>query len=119
VLLEVETQIEDWFPQRTGGAQQKCDEQPAQAAIAIEERMNRLELHVDQPGLDKQREARAFVVQKQFERAHAIEDHLGRRRHEGRIPGASAADPILTAPEFTRLFFAAPALRQQYFVNLP
>jgi hypothetical protein len=42
VLLEAEAQIEDWLPQRASGAQQECDEQPAKAAAAVEEGVNRL-----------------------------------------------------------------------------
>ena len=48
VLLEIEAQVEDWFAQHACGAQQKCDERPPQAAVAVEERVNRLELDVNQ-----------------------------------------------------------------------
>src|SRR5438270_3365621 len=44
VLLEVEAQVKDGFPQRTGSAQEKSDQQPPKTAIPIEEWVDGLEL---------------------------------------------------------------------------
>lgn len=43
--LEAEAQIQDRFPKRAGRAQKECDEQ---AAVAVQERVNRLELDASQ-----------------------------------------------------------------------
>jgi hypothetical protein len=53
VLLEVEAEIKHRFAQRAFRAEQKGDEQPAQASIAVEKRMNGFKLDVRHDNLLK------------------------------------------------------------------
>src|ERR1022692_781298 len=118
MLFEVEAQIEDRFPQDAGRTQHECDEQPAKAAVAIEERVNCLELDVDQTGFDEQREIRPLLVQEQLEGVHAIEDEIRRWRNEGCGPRTGAADPVLALPELAGLVVVSPSIRLKDPMNL-
>src|SRR5579872_2216946 len=93
VLLEEQAEIENRLTKHAGGAQQEGDQQPAEATVAVEERMDRLKLDVCEARLDQQRDVRMVFVQEQFESAHAIEHHLRWRRNKCGIPWTSATDP--------------------------
>ena len=57
-------------------------------------------------------------MEEQLQRVHAGRDMPGRRRHEGGVAGARAADPVLAGAELAGVFAAAAALRQQFGVYL-
>jgi hypothetical protein len=102
VRFEVEAQIQHRLRQHPLGTKQQGDEEAAQTAVAVEERVDSLELHVGQRRLHQRRRARRLIVQEPLQVPHA-EEHLTRRRgHEDRIPGPRAADPVLTAGTETR-----------------
>ena len=67
VSLEVKAQIEKWLTQSAFGAEKQCNQQPAQPAIAIEKGMDHFELHVNESGLDENRQLMLFVVKEMFE----------------------------------------------------
>src|SRR4051794_12685463 len=55
MLLEVQAQVEQRLLEDLLRTQQQRDEQAADAAVAVKERMDRLELHVSERRLDQQR----------------------------------------------------------------
>lgn len=79
--------------------------------------MDCFKLHMCQRGLEKHRHRLRFIVQKKFQRAHALNDLYRRRGNKGRVPRARAADPVLTAPEFSRCPAAVPSFGQQDAVH--
>ena len=83
MLFEVQAQVQQWLRQHIVGAEEQGDQQPADAPVAIQERMDCLELHVRQRGLDQQRRLHRVVVQEFFELAHAFHDPIRWRRDEG------------------------------------
>ncbi len=110
--------MEDRLPKHARGAQQERDQQPTQAAVAVEERVDRLELDVDETGFDEQREVRPLLMQEQLKGAHAIENELRRRRNKSGGAGARAANPVLTRAELAWLFVAPAALGKKHLVDL-
>lgn len=57
--------------------------------------MNRFELHVDQSGLDENRQFVFFVMNKMLEEIQTLHHSLWGRRHECSIAVSAAANPIL------------------------
>jgi hypothetical protein len=72
MLLEKETEIQERFTKYAGVAQQQRDEKPSDTSVAIEERMDRLKLHVRQPRTHKYRKTVVLGVHEAFERGHAV-----------------------------------------------
>src|SRR5271157_1184605 len=85
VLLEVEAQIQERLSENTGVTEQKCDQETPYATIAVEEGMDRLELHVREACADEDRQARGVVMKEPLERRHRVLHEMGRRRHEVRV----------------------------------
>lgn len=85
VLFKERGQVEDWLEQHLLLAEQESDEQSPDAAIAVEERMNGLELCMHQPDLDQQRQSR--VGMNELLQFCQILGNLVRRwRNEGGLP---------------------------------
>ena len=82
MLFEIKTQIMERLSEQSTPMQEKRDEQTSEPAIAVEERMDRLELHMGQGSLDQQRQARGVFVEKRFQIGHARLDLAGRWWHE-------------------------------------
>src|SRR5690606_27196199 len=108
VLLEVEAEVEQRIAQHAVVAEQKRDQEPADAAVAVEERMDRLELHVGEAGPDEVRQAVAPIVEEALERSHRVRDRGVRRRHEHGITRPGAADPVLGTPKLAGVLAAPP-----------
>jgi hypothetical protein len=115
VFFQVEAQVEQWLRQHAIVTEQKGDEKAADAAVAVEEGVDRLELDVSERGADERRHG--LVVEKLLQCAEAVEDVVGRRRDEEGVAGARAADPVLRRAEFTGLFFAAATFGEELGVN--
>lgn len=105
--------------------QQQRDQQAAEAAVAVEEGVDRLELHVGERGPDQRggrlggpRTGAGPAVQKGLEGRHAGLDFVGRRRHEVGAARSRATDPVLRAPELARQLLAAPRAGHQLGVHL-
>ena len=79
--------------------------------------MDGFELDMHQRGLHQQRKVGSVGVDEGFERAKAVHDPMWWRRHEQRVTGSCAADPVLRAAEFTGILVLAAALCQQDFVD--
>lgn len=85
--LEVEAQVQDRLRQRPLGTQEQRDEESSEATIAVEKRVNGLELHVGEPGLDQRWRPLGLVVQELLERAHALDHTVGGRGTKRALPG--------------------------------
>src|SRR5690606_21933187 len=107
VRLQIEAEVQEWPPQGSMDAKVQRHQQAPDAAITVEERMDRLELHVKQPGLDEGRKPRLIFMHEGFECGEAGIEFRYRRRDEQRVRWASAADPVLRAPELAAALRAA------------
>src|ERR1700720_3250054 len=116
--LEEQAQIQKWLLQHSACAQQKCDEQPPETAVAVEERVNGLELHMHEACFDKNGDLRRFGMYELFQIRHQVENLIGRRWNIDRIAGPCSADPVLRTPEFARLLVRATTPGKQNVVNL-
>jgi len=65
-MLEVEAEIQQRLPEDLRVAEEQCDHQAAHSAIAIQERVDRLELDMREVGLHQRRQAVVFGVQEAF-----------------------------------------------------
>src|SRR5262249_21361886 len=117
-LLEVERQVEDRLRERLLDAQEERDEQAAEAAVAVEEWVDRLELDMRERGLDERWRAARAIVEEQLERSHARRPVARGRRDESRRARSLAADPVLARPEFAGRLRAAAPLREEHPVDL-
>ncbi len=77
------------------------DQHAADAAVAIEEWMDRLELHVCEPGLDQRRE-RVVRVQPLLEGGQSGRDLIMWQWHETSVARPRTADPVLAPPAAMR-----------------
>src|SRR6185437_12477622 len=74
VLLEVQAQVEQWLAQQSVVGELQRDEQAADASVAIEKRVNRLELHVRERRLGKRWRYLWAIVQEALEIFQAVGD---------------------------------------------
>src|SRR3990172_11348957 len=101
--VEVAAQVQPRMRKQTPMPQQQGDQQPSNAAVPIKERVDGLELVVDQPDTNQAWQLRRCmkVLLKLIE---ALVHVVDRRGNIGgvfqRAPGRT--DPILTAPGLTR-----------------
>ena len=86
---------------------QQRDQRPADAAVAIKERMDGLELPVGERNSHHRGEI-AARVQPRFQFPRCAGDVLGRWVHETGIAGPTVADPVLRPPDFTRQLVYTP-----------
>lgn len=94
-------------------------QQAADAAVAVEKRVDRLELDVRQRCFDERRLRRVLIVDETLEFGHAFFDEGWWRRNEMGRSRPRASDPVLRAPEFARKPFAASAARKKLGVHFP
>ena len=102
VLLEEQAQIEQRLLQHASLDQHQHDQQPAQATIAVQKRVDGLELHVGQGGPHQHRQGVRTIwsaMDEVLQLAHARTYQPLRRWHEAGVARPGAADPLLTAPE--------------------
>src|SRR5947207_3028551 len=113
VGLEIKAEIEERAAQHALLAEEQRDKQPPEPAVAVEERVDGLELYMSEPRLHEDGNLRRSRVQEPLEIAHASPDLARRRRHEGSIARPRAADPVLAAAKLAGLApFASPAGEQ-------
>ncbi len=98
--------------------QKQTDEQPPDATIAIEKRVDRLELSVRQPRLEDGRRRPELVVKEPLEVVESHRHLVGWRRHEASIRQASPTDPVLRTPKLARRSGAAAAVLEQDAMHL-
>jgi hypothetical protein len=116
VLLEIGGEVEQWLGQRATEDQHQGDEQPTDAPVAVEERVDHLELVVRERQLHQQRQV--VLVQEPFEVRQRHAHLLRGRGHEHRIGQRVAADPHRTGPQLAWPAVLAPYAAQQELVHL-
>jgi hypothetical protein len=84
----VACQVEERLAQQVVVGQLKCDQQAADAAVAVEELVDRFELHVRERRLDQRRRWLGLIVQEPFKVLEALVQFRGWRRHEHCVAGA-------------------------------
>lgn len=119
VLLEVMAEVEERQPQDATLAEKESDEQAPDAAIAVEEWVDRLELRVGKSAEDEHGHGRGAVEEK-LELPHGVV-HVrdGRRNERGLGERASArTDPVLRSSEFARFEMTAAHAAHEPLVDL-
>src|ERR1700747_1062504 len=79
--------------------------------------MNRLELHVNQSGLDQDGQLVFLLVEKTFKTVETLHQSFWRRRNKRSIAGTSPSDPVLRPPEFAGGSVGPTSATQQDAVN--
>jgi hypothetical protein len=85
----------------------ECDKEAADAAVAIEEWMDGLELDVCYRGPSDGGKPVVVSMKEALEVGHRLRNVSVGRRHEHRVPGPAPSDPVLRASKLSRLLLAA------------
>src|SRR5688572_3252887 len=99
--------------------QHECDQQPTDAAVAVQKRMNRFELHVSQRGFDQCWIWRMFVMDEPLKIGHAVLESMRWRRDESGVARPCPTNPVLSAAKLARRLFAAATLGKQDRMHFP
>ena len=120
VPLEEPGQVEDRLVQHLSFAEQESDEQSSDAAIAVQKRVYRLELGVNQPDFDQQWQFRVGV-EKVFQFGQLLWNFMMWWRNEGRLVQCAAgrADPVLAGSQLARCKTRTAYALQEFRVNFP
>ena len=118
--LEVGRQVQERLGQPVPDDEEEHDQQPSEPAVAVEERVDRLELVVQQRGLDERWQSRV-LVDEALEIAQQLGRSVRRRRHErgGLDRGAGRPDPVLGGAELARLAIPPADTGEDHGVHLP
>jgi hypothetical protein len=118
--LQVQRQVQQRSRQRAVFAQHQRDQQPADAAVAVQGGMDGFELCVGECAAHQQRHAVARIVQETFELAERVHQLVRRRRDEARVlqRAAGTAYPVLRGAELAGRLVAAAHALHQFAVNL-
>ncbi|MCY1525464.1 hypothetical protein D9M68_604430 [compost metagenome] len=119
VRFQVKTEVQQWFLENLLFNQEQGNQQPAEATIAIQKRVDRFELHVQKSGLDKRWDLAGVVLEEALEIAEARLHFADRGRHIMGIPRPGPAEPVLRASEFSGILGFASALLQQARMHVP
>lgn len=93
------------------------DQQSPDTSIAVQERMDGLELDVSQA--DAHQRGQLIAAMNPFlQRRQCIGQSIRGRRHEAGVAGSAAADPVLAATNFAGLFLTAASALHQSLVGL-
>jgi hypothetical protein len=118
IPFEIEAEVEERVAEDPRLAEQQRDEETADAAVAVEKRMDRLELHVRQGRAQEHRHAVALRVKELLELRHALGNRRVWRRHESGVSRSRATNPVLGAAEFARILPASAAAGEEDSVDL-
>src|SRR6266498_5290977 len=118
VLLEEPAQVQERQREHLPLTEQERHEQPSDAPVAVEERVDRLELRVGEPGVHERRER--LIVQELLEVAENVHELPRWRRHERRVSDrrGAGADPVLRPPELARIAMLATHALHELGVDL-
>jgi hypothetical protein len=114
--LEVPAQVEQRLLEHAALAEQKREQEPPHPSVAVEKRVNGLELHMHQSEFDQQRQP--VVIEVLLEAVQALQHGIGGRRDEKCIPRTGSSNPVLAAAKFAGSSFATPASSQEYAMDL-
>ena len=98
--------------------EQRRDQQSADAAVAVQEGVERLELHVHQRHAHEGRQRRRRVVDVALQIGQQPGQVVRRRGHKHRAARPCAAHPVLRTPQFPRLLAGAPGAVEQQAVRV-
>src|SRR5262249_46853900 len=120
VALEIVREVEHRLVQHAALAQQEGDQQAPDAAVAVEERVNGLELRVRKADLDQQWQI-TLRVGKCLEIGERLRDDIrGGRNEGGFVQSATArADPVLSAAQLTGRQSRAADAVEKLLVDFP
>src|SRR3954464_3089393 len=120
VCLQVDTEIEQRTVENLALAEQKCQEQTSNSAVAIQKRMNGFELRMRKATVN-QRRKRLAVVEKFLESAQRLVHRWHRRRDECRVlqRAVRRPDPVLRAPKLSRISIRSAHALHERGVDLP
>ena len=96
---------------------QQCNQQPSDAAVAIKEWMDCLELHMCKPNSNQRRELTIFM-QPLLQRSKRGGNLLGRRRNKASVAGSATANPVLRSTNFSRKLVLATNAAHQDAVGI-
>ncbi len=119
MAFEGVTQVEHRLMQDVSVGQQQRDQQPTDSSIAVQERVNRLELGVNEAAVDQHREI-VPRMQKTLEVVERVPHPPHRRRDERRVGKRHVAgtDPIPRRAELPRLLVGTAHVAREFGVNL-
>ena len=116
MLLEEQAQVEQRLLQNPGIDQHQHDQEPAQATVAVQKRVDGFELHMGQGSSHQHRQGMGSVrraMDEVLQLPHARVHQPRWRRHEAGVARSGAADPVLTAAELPRQPVGSAAPGQQ------
>jgi hypothetical protein len=113
--FEENGQIQQRLRQDAALQQHQWDQQPSQASVAIQERVDGFKLVVGHRELDEQRHS--SFVEEGFEVAQRIVHGVNGGRHKRRVGRRGSADPILAAAKLAWCGIAAAYASQQLCMN--
>lgn len=113
VLFEIQGEIEQGLAEEPFSVQEEGDEQPPGAAIAIQKRVDGLELHMCEGCANEHGSGDGLAVEEVLQGPHALDDGIWWRRDVAYVAGAGAADPVLAATEFAWMLVRAAAIAQE------
>jgi hypothetical protein len=102
MALERKTQVEQRRRKKAPVFNEHGNQKPSDAAIAVKEGVNRLELHVGQPS-PNQRWQRIAGVYPALKGGQGARDGIRRGRHETGVARARSANPVLARSDVPRL----------------
>src|SRR4051794_26977003 len=118
--FQINTQVEQGLFQDVAFAEEKRHEQSSDSPVAVQERMDGLELRVGESAVNQRRQ-RLAVVKKLLECVERIMHRGHRRRDESRIRQGAVRrpDPVLRTPELARITVRTAYACHESRVNLP
>ena len=99
MLLEVETEVQEWLSESLLGAEDHRDEQSSDATVAVQEWVDRLELGVREACLDDRR--CVSLDDEFFELTEDTQKFVRRRWNEARGARTRPSNPVLRSSEFS------------------
>ena len=95
VLFQTAAEVHQGFGQQSPMSKQGCNQQSADAPVAVQKRVDGFKLRMDQGHLDHRWQIRRRVVNEPFHVGQQRGNVLRRWRYENRIAGLRATDPVL------------------------
>ena len=114
---ERHAEVEQWLFEQAPVLDEQRDQQPPNAAVAVQERVDGLELHVREPSAHQRRQV-AVGMPPPLQRRQRGRNVLGRRRNEAGGTRTPAADPVLRPPNLPRQLVAAADAAHQDAMGL-
>src|SRR5436190_17794211 len=117
-LLQVEAQVKQGLVENSFALKDQRDEQPTDAPVPIEKRMDGLELYMGERRLQQRGSALGLVMQPRLECAHAFLHIGGGRWDVSRVAGPCPTQPVLRAAELARVLFGTTTVAKEDSVDL-